>query len=73
MHADKIYRNRENRKYCKKHKIRLSGPKSGRPAKETADKLKAARQQARQDEIERNAVEGKFLAMANGVTVCIAL
>jgi IS5 family transposase len=33
VHADKIYRNRDNRKYCKKHNIRLSGPKLGRPAK----------------------------------------
>ncbi|MFN2153556.1 MAG: IS5 family transposase [Anaerolineales bacterium] len=63
VHADKIYRNRENRRYCKKNKIRLSGPKLGRPPKETAanaQELKTARQQARQDEIDRNAVEGKF-------------
>jgi hypothetical protein len=63
VHADKIYRNRENRRYCKKHKIRLSGPKLGRPAKVTeanARELKAAKKQARQDEIDRNAVEGKF-------------
>lgn len=63
VHADKIYRNRDNRKFCKKHKIRLSGPAIGRPAtvtEENAEKLKAAMQQARQDEIERNAVEGKF-------------
>lgn len=63
VHVDKIYRNRENRRYCKKHKIRLSGPKLGRPPKvsETnARELKAVRQQARQDEIDRNAVEGKF-------------
>jgi len=63
VHADKIYRNRDNRKYCKKHNIRLSGPKLGRPAKiteENVDKLKAARKLTRQDEIERNAVEGKF-------------
>jgi len=63
VHADKIYRNRENRRYCKKHKIRLSGPKLGRPPKVTeanAHELKAIRKQARQDEIDRNAVEGKF-------------
>lgn len=63
VHADKTYRNRENRRYCKKHKIRLSGPKVGRPPKVTevnARELKAARKQARQDEIDRNAVEGKF-------------
>ena len=31
--ADKIYRNRENLAYCKKHGIRLSGPALGRPRK----------------------------------------
>jgi IS5 family transposase len=63
VHADKIYRNRDNRKYCKKHNIRLSGPKLGRPAKATkanASQLEAEKQQARKDEIERNLVEGKF-------------
>jgi hypothetical protein len=63
VHADKIYRNRENRRYCKKHNIRLSGPKLGRPPKATeanALALKVARKQARQDEADRNAVEGKF-------------
>ena len=63
VHADKIYRNRNNRRYCKKYHIRLSGPKLGRPPKITqanAEHLKAQKQQARQDEIDRNAVEGKF-------------
>jgi IS5 family transposase len=63
VHADKIYRNRDNRKYCKKHNIRLSGPKLGRPAKLTKDnasQLEAEKIQARKDEIERNLVEGKF-------------
>ncbi|MBM9515145.1 transposase [Desulfogranum marinum] len=51
MHADKIYRNRENVRYCKKHQIRQSGPRLGRPPKVTpknAETLKAAKQQARQ-------------------------
>lgn len=30
VHTDKIYRNRDNRKYCKLHGIRLSGPPLGR-------------------------------------------
>ena len=63
VHADKIYRTRQNRQYCKKHNIRLSGPKLGRPPKQTeanTQALKAAKKKARQDEIERNAVEGKF-------------
>jgi hypothetical protein len=32
--ADKIYRNRENLKYCKEHGIRLSGPALGRRPKD---------------------------------------
>lgn len=31
--TDKIYRNRDNLSYCKKHDIRLSGPALGRPKK----------------------------------------
>ena len=33
--ADKIYRNRSNLAYCKGHGIRISGPRLGRPPKET--------------------------------------
>ncbi len=37
--ADKIYRNRENLRFCKEHRIRLSGPALGRPKKdESTDK-----------------------------------
>lgn len=32
--ADKIYRTRDNLKYCAKHHIRMSGPKLGRPPKD---------------------------------------
>ncbi|MFV0402197.1 MAG: IS5 family transposase [Oscillospiraceae bacterium] len=32
--ADKIYRNRENLRFCKEHGIRLSGPALGRPRKD---------------------------------------
>jgi IS5 family transposase len=63
VHADKIYRNRENRRYCKKYGIRLSGQPLGRPRKvtpENAEQLKLEKQQHRQDEIDRIAVEGKF-------------
>ena len=63
VHADKIYRNRENRQYCKKYGIRLSGPPLGRPKKvtpENAERLKQEKQQHRQDEIDRIAIEGKF-------------
>jgi IS5 family transposase len=63
VHADKIYRNRDNLRYCKKHKIRLSGPRLGRPPKQTEenkDKIKALKKRARKDEIDRIAIEGKF-------------
>ncbi|MCL6631333.1 MAG: IS5 family transposase [Alicyclobacillus herbarius] len=55
--ADKIYRNRKNLQYCKKHGIRLSGPKLGRPSKEA---IAEHQRIGRLDAGERNAVEGKF-------------
>ncbi len=59
VQADKIYRNRENLKYCEERDIRLSGPRLGRPP---ADKEKQREQKRleRQDASERNAVEAKF-------------
>lgn len=59
VQADKIYRNKENLRYCARRGIRLSGPKLGRPP---ADKTlqKELRQLERQDACERNTVEGKF-------------
>ena len=63
VHADKIYRNRENLRYCKSHKIRLSGPRLGRPPKETEEnkaQIKALKRLIRQDEIDRVIIEGKF-------------
>lgn len=57
VHADQIYRNRENRAYCKRQGIRLSGPRLGRPKKEIDRKEKKL---TRQDELDRNAIEGKF-------------
>ncbi len=41
----------------KKHSIRLSGPSLGRPPKEIDDEQKI---QARQDELDRILIEGKF-------------
>jgi hypothetical protein len=55
--ADKIYRNRENLAYCKALGIRLSGHKLGRP-KNNPDK--SEKQQAAQDNNDRNIVEGRF-------------
>jgi hypothetical protein len=55
--VDKLYRNRENIAYCKKWGIRITGPRLGRPPKETDN---AVLKQTKQDSAERNAVEGKF-------------
>jgi len=59
VHVDKIYRTRENRRYCKKRGIRLSGPPLGRPIDES-ELLKEQKKLQHQDEIDRIAVEGKF-------------
>ncbi len=63
VHADKIYRTRNNLRYCKEHGIRVSGPKLGRPPKQTEQnkaKIAADKKIARQDEIDRVAIEGRF-------------
>lgn len=59
VHVDKIYRTKGNRRFCKKHGIRLSGPPLGRPIADV-DQLKAQRKIQYQDEVDRIAVEGKF-------------
>lgn len=63
VHADKIYRTRENRRFCKNKGIRLSGPPLGRPKQvgtQNALHLKQEKRLSYQDEIDRNAIEGKF-------------
>jgi transposase, IS5 family len=63
VHADRIYRTRANRRYCRDHGIRLSGPPLGRPKVATESnevELKKARRQQRQDERDRIPIEGKF-------------
>jgi hypothetical protein len=57
VHVDKIYRNRNNRKFCKDRGIRMSGPPLGRPPKNITKSMK---QQAQRDERIRNEIEGKF-------------
>lgn len=54
--ADKIYRNRENLRYCSERGIRLSGPALGRPKK---DEIRDKKQDYI-DEAERIEVERKF-------------
>ena len=55
--VDQIYRNRDNRNFCKLHGIRINGPKLGRP---TTLSTKEDKQSNRVDEGQRNQVEGKF-------------
>jgi len=57
VHVDKIYRTRENRKFCKERGIRMSGPPLGRPPQAVS---RAEKRQAAADEAIRNQVEGKF-------------
>ena len=59
VHADQIYRNQRNRKYCKEGSIRIFGKPLGRPPKDKK-KCKAIQKQTRQDEADRVAVEGKI-------------
>ena len=55
--VDQIYRTRDNRKFCKAHGIRLSGPKLGRPNLATG---KADKKVEYQDNTDRIAVEREF-------------
>ena len=55
VQADQIYRNKDNRAYCKKYNIRLSGPKLGRPGKDAQQD----RQIEYRDRCERNIIEGR--------------
>jgi hypothetical protein len=59
IHADKIYRTRENIAWCKARGIRLSGPMLGRPVADE-EARKENRRQQRQDEADRIPVEGRF-------------
>ena len=57
VHVDKIYRTRDNRKWCQERGIRLSGPRLGRPQSQVSQQEKVQR---RQDEGYRSRVEGSF-------------
>ena len=59
VHADKIYRTRQNIKYCKELGVRFSGRPLGRPSKDVAKTKKNAKQ-TYQDEVDRIPIEGKF-------------
>jgi len=55
VQADQIYRNRDNLAYCKKHGIRLSGPRLGRPGKDAH----TDREIEYRDRCQRNIIEGR--------------
>jgi len=56
IQVDAIYRNRDNRAFCKEHQIRISGPRLGRPKKSEIEADKAL---AYRDSCERNIVESR--------------
>jgi IS5 family transposase len=60
IHADKIYRTRENLAYCRDRGIRLSGPPLGRPKIMTAEEAAREKRRRRRDERYRIPIEGKF-------------
>jgi hypothetical protein len=59
VHADRIYRTRDNLRWCQAKGIRLSGPPLGRPPVEESERDLLRRQQ-RLDERIRIEIEGKF-------------
>lgn len=59
IHADRIYRSRGNLEWCKERGIRLCGPPLGRPLSNPAVRAQQ-KKQARQDELIRIEIEGKF-------------
>ena len=59
VHVDQIYRNRENIRYCKEHRINISGPPLGRPPKDQ-ETIKNLMKEAKEGEVQRIPIEGKF-------------
>lgn len=57
--VDQIYRTRQNRDFCKRNGIRMSGPKLGRPAKDK-EKSEAEKKIEYQDNVDRIEVERFF-------------
>ena len=58
--ADKIYRTRENIRYCTERRIQLSGPKLGRPYQSGSSESSVQKKSQRIDEIERVEVKDKI-------------
>jgi transposase, IS5 family len=57
VHADQVYRSRENRTFCRVRGIRLSGSPLGKPVLNQQAQI---RQQSLEDAKVRNHIEGKF-------------
>jgi hypothetical protein len=57
--VDQIYRTQANIRFCKEHGIRISGPKLGRPAKDTAT-VRKERKTTSQDNTDRIEIERYF-------------
>jgi hypothetical protein len=57
--AYQFYQTRANRAFCQPHGIRLTGPRLGRP-KNDPEFVAEAKGQFGDDQLQRNAVEGKF-------------
>jgi len=74
VHADTIYQNRSNKKYCKDLGIRLTGIPLGKPKKQTGSnkaELDAEKSQRRQDELGPILAKGKFDNMTRKGTLPI--
>lgn len=54
--VDKLYRTRDTIRFCKENKIRISGPRLGRPRQDSGK----VKKQERQDRGMRNGIEGTF-------------
>ena len=63
--ADQIYRTRSNRAFCRRHGIRLSGPRLGRP-KNDPELVVAEKRQFIDDQRQRNAVVAEGFCEAVG-------
>jgi hypothetical protein len=64
VHAERIYRTRENRAWCQERGIIISGSPLGRPP---AVVSKSKKKQAKGDERMRQAIKGKFGTCVNEV------
>ena len=57
IHADQLYRTRDNLRWCKERGIRLSGPPLGKPA-QSPERQAHLKRQAQDDEAIRVAIKG---------------